>query len=620
MAVRVDPWTRGASLGLVVLTLVAMATSQAAAEFTVSCARYPITPNCTFIGQDVVYVCTIRGGGHDLAVSYPRTPRFTSPQFDYRHSSRAAEGGEEVHFVFQNVSLANNKPEYCLGATSGNVQRRSCFKVSVCVPNILNCRHTGTAASENCTQAGKDAKFQCTARGPGLEVEVSHLGSSKARIHEVPDGLDITFVFPNISNSDHSQEYCFLATTTNEEQVYCFTLAVCTPKQWTYLPASVGVFSRSSIAKQDKIYVSYEDASSHCSTIGYYLATKKMISDWSALLQSEYTSIGKNSSGPYYVASSAAGPTVVSISAEGVATFTVADPAKHYRALCFVLCNNGFLDTSTSSAPVCRCLPGWLGKRCEKRAMASALGQTITLWLAPATAGCRPSDQTPKQCAGNGRAVWKDAQAACAAWSMDIARKVLMNSLAGMAFHRLATDLVVGGYHEQVTVWLNSSSDAKYLYSLGRQNLQPRFTMPNPVVVGNAASDVICEATWMFRWTGNAGQSRVALKSAPSLGSGSLWMVPMLCSAINMTIPTVVEGGDNHASLFTQALGKLGVEVPFFVPVKVNDGSIRIAKVRSSGRVGFLNPKPNEQYSPVCIRVCAMGQYVDSTNQCITHA
>ncbi|XP_065190747.1 uncharacterized protein LOC135821677 [Sycon ciliatum] len=592
-----------------ILVWSAIAPLPATADLTVKCVQNP-PRECTYIGEDALYVCSVRGspnGLADISVSPARQTTFNIV---------TVPGGQNVPFIFQNVSLADNQLTHCVAASTPRSYAKACFQVRACIPNILNCRVTNYADWENCTDIGMDVQFHCTARGPELSLDLpSPTCRASVGVQEVAGGEDLSFTFRNLSPADNGKKHCISARTTHEQQSRCLNLAVCPPKPWIYLPATLGKLSRSSIARRDVSHTSYQDAVRHCTAIGYQLGSEQELLHWRDALSSELTSIARDSTGPYYIASSAANPRVVILTATGTPIFTDARPGKLYRSLCFVLCDNGFMDTSVPSAPACRCLSGWLGERCEKRAVAGFLSKTT--WVAPSTGFCKPTDTTPLQCAQNGRYPWHPAQVWCDRWYSSIATQLPLHSSAAPAFHRFVSQLVVAGYHDHMSVWLNNTG-TKSLYSLGREALSaPHITSP---VTGDPAADVICEADWTNRVVRyRPWNTRVAMKSAPAVSAANLWMIQEFCPAMNMSMPQATDDPFFIPGLFSNAMPQLGVAgPPFYVPVWSQQySSIQIAKILSATQVQYISVSQQATYSPVCIKLCSSGQSLNSYNECI---
>ncbi|XP_065190310.1 fibrillin-3-like [Sycon ciliatum] len=387
---------------------------------------------------------------------------------------------------------------------------------------------------------------------------------------------------------------------------------------WLYLPATLGPFSRSSIARRDVLHPSYEDAVGHCATIGYYLGSEENIRDWHDNLRSDFITIARDNAGPYYTASSAANPRVVSIFSSGSVKFSNTDnsPGRPYRSLCFVLCNNGFMDTSVPSAPVCRCLPGWVGKRCEKRAV-DGFASTIS-WVVPNTGRCKPTYTAPLQCAQSGRYQWQPAQGSCDQWYSSIATQLPLHSPAASAFHRLVSELTVAGFHHRMSVWLNNTGVGS-LYSLSREALSAPHI--NTSVTGDPVGDIICQADWThtkvmyMQW-----HARVAVKAAPPVTAADLWMIPVFCSAMNMSMPQY--DSRFQSGLFYNAMRQLGFAGPEFnIPVQslTYGSSFYIARILSPSH-SLINLTPGKlqpTYSPVCIKLCSARESLSDFNECL---
>eukprot|EP00117_Sycon_ciliatum_P042558 scpid39867/ scgid5289/ len=607
---------------VVALALCAIAITNVSSEhLEISCAKDPVTPSCNYVGEDAVYTCAVRGTPNLVTSVLRNSGRaFTSSQV-------GVQGGVDVSIKFARVSLADNDLIQCVEANTAHLHRRACFKLKVCPPDFVHCHTESHAPGDNCTRSGWNAQYHCRARGTGLSVHIdTPLCDGKVRVQQATGGKDIFFLYPRANFTLNGLTQCFSAATTRQQQTYCFTLSICKPEappppfRWNFLPATLGAFGRFSIARSNRPLLSYGNASSLCSSIGYRLPNHAEIFAWRKVLRSALATVQQDFGGPFYLASQSARPELVYIDDAGyVVNFGHADdPTRPYPYFCVVLCDNGFVDRSVPNAAVCRCLPGWVGKRCENRAFASytnTIGHEISLWLAP-DSGCTSRDESPSQCAQHGgRHGWRDAQAACASLSMSIASTSHIDR-AGWAFHNLASRLVLAGYHQQLSVWLNRHG-VKSLYSVSRSDLRPRVSTTGPNA--DPASDVICESKWKFitiSYGGYVRSARVAIKTSPLIRGSQLSIVPELCAAMNMTIPLMWSGSDNYKSLFLYTLPRLEVRPPFLIPVRISSTYTYVARISPPEKYSLLPVNPGAFYKPVCIRVCPGGQRVNQYNEC----
>ncbi|XP_065189721.1 uncharacterized protein LOC135820590 [Sycon ciliatum] len=401
--------------------------------------------------------------------------------------------------------------------------------------------------------------------------------------------------------------------------VIAISNAKSTDLQWTFMPEKLSPFSRFSVARTNQGRVTYAEAASHCSSIGYHIGTQRVLFSWRHELRSVYARLAGELDGPFYMSSPTAGPySLIVLDKTGyLVRFGATDTSSTHPFFCVVLCDFGFVDTSVPNAPVCRCLPGWVGQRCEKRAFGSYTNmdsKQISVWVAP-DAHCSPQDKSPSECALHSRHGWQGAQAACAAWAMGVASNPAATVTAG-AFNKLASALLFQGFHQSLSIWLSNANGGRSLYEINRKEGTARVSVAS--LHANPPSDVICGSTWRFTtiwYGGRPASARLALKSGAGIRGSKLWTLTGLCAAMNMTAP--VAWADNYVTLISFSLGRLGVNPPYNVPIRPgNWQSFGIARILSRRRYSFSGYYPNTQYSPVCIRVCGAGQVVNQYNQC----
>ena len=98
--------------------------------------------------------------------------------------------------------------------------------------------------------------------------------------------------------------------------------------------------------------------------------------------------------------------------------------------------------------------------------------------------------------------------------------------------------------------------------------------------------------------------ARVAVKAAPPVTAADLWMIPVFCSAMNMSIPQY--DSRFHPGLFYNAMRQLGFAGPEFnIPVQslTYGSSFYIARISSPShsRIDYTPGKLQPTYSPVCV-------------------
>ncbi|XP_065190749.1 fibrillin-3-like [Sycon ciliatum] len=208
---------------VVVLAWSAIAPLPATAELTVTCIRNA-PRNCSYIGGEAKYVCLVRGAPNWVADIHVSPGRLSS------YSILNVPGGQNVPFVFENVSLSDNHLTHCVTASTPQSSRQACFQVTACIPNILNCRMINSTDSENCTDIGMDVKYHCTARGPDLSLALlSPICGGSLSVQEATGGQDLFFTFRKLSWADNGRTHCIFARTAHEQQQHCLKLSVCRP-------------------------------------------------------------------------------------------------------------------------------------------------------------------------------------------------------------------------------------------------------------------------------------------------------------------------------------------------------------------------------------------------------